>query len=66
MTHYVALGGSRFNTTVIIVGQIEGFFEAEVITEELAQQLVAMQKDVRSMALKPALKKLSAYKIIAI
>jgi len=50
-----ALGGGRCNNTVIIVGQIEGFFEAEVITEELAQQSIAMQKDVvRSTALNPA------------
>jgi hypothetical protein len=51
------LGGSRYNYTVIIVGQKEGFFEVEVIIAELAQQLTAMQQDVvRSTALNPTLK----------
>jgi hypothetical protein len=46
------LRGSLCNSTVIIVGQVEGFFEAEVITEELAQQSTVMQQDVvRSTAL---------------
>lgn len=51
------LGGSRCNFTVITIGQMEGFFEAEVITAERAEQSIAVQQDVvRSTALNPALK----------
>lgn len=60
------LGGTRCNFTVIIIGQMEGFFEAEVITAERAEQSIAMQQDVvPSTALNPPLKN-SVYKIIDI
>lgn len=51
------LGGSRCNFTVIIIGQMDGFFEAEVITAKRVEQSIAMQQDVvRSTALNPPLK----------
>jgi hypothetical protein len=60
------LGGSRCNFSVSIIGQMEGFFEAEVITAERAEQLIVKQKDVvRPLdGAKSHVKKLSVSKII--
>jgi hypothetical protein len=43
------LGISHSNSTVIIVGLIEGFFEAEVLTTEPAAPSIAVQQRCRPL-----------------
>jgi hypothetical protein len=61
------LGISHSNSTVAIIGLKDGFFEAEVVTADLAGQSIAMQQRFSPLFCpKSRFKQLSVYKEIVI